>query len=243
KATNETGVQQILINSTTGNDTINYALTNPLTTSEQLKLKLGSGNDTVKLDFSKGVTAPSLGVSINGGGGDENVAVDFGAITNTNLQLSANLGDSWGQFNAAFNGPIGGTAKVGVNVQGGPGYQGVNVKINANIAALAQVAVTENLGSQEATTHLNYSGKLDGKLSVQLNGGTSWNWLESHFNLTPGSTGSLFAHEIGGPSADLLILTINNAGSRLKSLDALINGEGGLNSAESTGNVKVLNAR
>ncbi len=105
------------------------------------------------------------------------------------------------------------------------------------------MSVVADLGKQEGTAHVNYKGQLDGALSVELQGGSSWNWLESHFNLTPGSTGSLLAHELGGPSSDLLILMINNAGSHLKSLDALINGEAGLNTGEATPNVKVQNAR
>ena len=188
------------------------------------------------------MTAPKLKLNINGGGGDQNVNADFGAITNTDLELAASLGDGWDQFATTFNGNVGGHAKVNVNVQGGAGFEGVNFKMNSNIAAQAQVSVTENLGVQENTAHVNYTGQLDGKLSVNLQGGDSWNWLESHFNLTPGSTGSLVAHELGGPSTDLLILMVNDAGSHLHSLDALINGAGGFNSAESTANVKVLNA-
>ena len=238
------GVQQILINSTTANDTVDYALTNTLTTSEQLKLNLGSGNDHVNLNFSKGVSAPNLNISINGGGGgDRTVTAEFGAVTNTDLTLAAQLGSNWDHFSALFNGNITGVAKVNVNVQGGAGYDDVNVKVNGNIGAQAQVNVAAYLGVQENTAHVDYTGKLDGKLSVLLQGGASWNWLESNFNLTPGSTGSLVAHELGGPSADLLILMVNDAGSHLHSLDALINGEGGLNTAVHTPNVKVLNAR
>ena len=63
-----------------------------------------------------------------------------------------------------------------------------------------------NSAGRKRTAHVNYTGQLAGKLSVALQGGSSWNWLESHFNLTPGSTGSLLAHELGGPESDLLIL-------------------------------------
>ena len=240
--TSYTGVQQILINSKTGSDVIDYTLTNPLTTSEQLKLNLGTGNDQVKLNFTKGVTAPTLGISLNGGGGDRTVEADFGAITNTDLTLAAQLGSDWDHFTTSFKGAITGHAKVGVNVLGGTGFEDVNVNVNGNIGAQAQMSVNAKLGRQEATAHVNYTGQLAGNLSVALQGGSSWNWLESHFNLTPGSTGALLAQELGGPESDLLILEVNNVGSHLKSLNALINGEAGLNTAEHTSNVKVLNA-
>jgi hypothetical protein len=241
--TSVSGVQEIIFNSKSASDTINYALTNTLTHSEQFQLNLGSGNDQVKLDFSKGVSAPSLKVNINGGGGgDRTIETDFGAITNTDLALSAQLGSEWDHFTANFNGNLAGKAKAAVNVQGGAGFDGVNIRAVGAIGANAQMSVVEHLGQQANTSHFDYTGKLDGKLSLQVQGGDSWNWLESHFNLLPGSTGSLVAHELGGASADLLILMVNNAGSHLKSLDALINGGGGLNSAEHTSNVKVLNA-
>ncbi len=237
------GVQEIVLNSKGGSDTIDYTLTNTLTTSEQFKLNLGTGNDRVNLNFSKGVTAPSLNIDLNGGGGgDRTMSVEFGAITNTDLTLAAQLGSDWDHFSTSFNGAVSGHAKVSANVLGGAGYDDVNFNVNGNIGAQAQVNVQARLGVQENTAHVNYSGQLDGKLSVNLQGGSSWNWLESHFNLAPGSTGSLVAHELGGPSADLLILMVNDAGSHLKSLNALINGEGGLNSAGSTPNVKVYNA-
>ncbi len=243
KTTSMTGVQTVDINAPAGNDTIDYTLTNPLTKSETLNLNLGNGNDTVKMNFTKGLTAPSLKLNINGGGGDQNIETDFGAITNTDLELNASLGNGWDQFTAKFNGTIGGIAKANVNVKGGAGFDGVNVQVNGNIGALAEMTVAETLGNQEGTAHVNYSGKLAGKLTVELQGGASWNWLESHFNLKAGSTGSLVAHELGGPASDLLILTISDVGSHLKSLDALINGGAGFNSAESTPNVRVLNAR
>ena len=132
---------------------------------------------------------------------------------------------------------------MNLNVKGGAGFDGVNVKVDGNIGANAQMNVTEKLGAMEGTAHFNYTGQLAGELSVNLQGGDSWNWLESHFNLKAGSTGSLLAHELGGPSSDLLILMVNDVGSHLHSLDALINGGGGFNSAEGTANVKVQNAR
>ncbi len=172
--TSVNGVQQILINSKTGSDTIDYSLTNPLTTSEQLKLNLGTGNDHVELNFTKGVTASSLNIALNGGGGgDRTVEADFGAITNTDLTLAAQLGSDWDHFTTSFKGAISGHAKVGVNVLGGTGYEDVNVNVNGNIRAQAQMSVNAKLGKQEDTAHVSYTGQLAGNLSVELQGGSS----------------------------------------------------------------------
>ena len=237
------GVQQILINSKTGDDTINYALTGKLTESEQLTLNLGSAGDLARLDYSKGVSAPGLKVNINGDGGDQNVTALFGPVTNTNLQVDANLGDGFDHFTALFNGDVTGRADVNVRVNGGRGIEGVVVQDHGAIAATAQVNVGLNLGSNNNTSHVDYTGKLSGKLAINVQGGPQWDWLESTINLTPGSTGSLYDHELGGAGSDLLILMIHDPGSHLKSLDALINGQAGFNTAVHTPNVRVLNAR
>ena len=242
RTTTVRGVNEILINSKTADDTIDYSLTNALTHSEQINLNLGTGSDHVNLNFSKGLEAPSLRLNINGGGGDQTVSAEFGAITNTDLELNAALGNGWDHLALNFRGGLSGIAKADVKVQGGRGIEGVNVQVNGNIGASAQMNVTEDLGTQNNTSHFNYTGKLSGRLAVTMQGGSSWNWLESHFNLTPGSTGSLMAHELGGPSADLLILMVNDLGSHLRSLSAVANGGGGLNSVEATPNVRVYNA-
>ena len=240
--TSFTGVQQILINSKTANDKIDYALTGALTTSEQLRLSLGSGNDQVHLDFTKGVSAPSLKINVDGGAGNQSIGADFGAITNTQLQLAANLGNGWDHFSASFHGNLAGTAHADVNVHGGHGIEGVNVQANGNIGAAAQLSVEAYLGTSNNTAHVNYTGKLDGRLAILEQGGPSWNWLETHVNLTPGSTGSVYVRELGGPSSDLLILTINTAGSQPRSIDALLNGGTGVNTSMHTANVRAINA-
>ena len=238
------GVQQLLINSKAGNDDINYALTGKLTSSEQLSLHLGAGDDRVRLDYSKGVAAPSLHINIDGGGGDQNVTALFGAVTNTDLQVNANLGDGFDHFTALFNGDLTGRANVDVDVNGGRGIEGVTIQTHGAIAATAQMSVDVNLGTHNNTAHVDYSGKLSGRLAINMQGGPQWDWLESTINLTPGSTGSLFVHELGGGGADLLMLIINDKGSHLKSLNALIDGQGGRNTAVATPNIgiKVLNA-
>jgi hypothetical protein len=244
KTTFHSGVQELLLASKGGNDTINYDLTSPLTKSEVLKLNLGDGSDKVKLDFTKGVSAPSLKILVDGGGGNQTVETDFGSITNTNLQLTASLGSGWDHFAANFNGNLAGIADAHVSVTGGVGVEGVNVEVHGNIASTAQFNADVNLpGSAGHTVHVDYTGKLSGRLSILEQGGPGWDWLESVINLTPGSTGSLYDHELGGGGADLLMMLVHDAGSHLRSLDALINGGAGLNTGVVTPNVRVLNAR
>ena len=234
-----TGVTGIAIDSTTGNDVIDYALTGPLTRSEQLTLNLGRGNDQAKLDFTKGVSAPNLNISVNGGLANQNVTALFGSITNTDLQLAARLGNGLEHFTAQFNGPLAGNANVGVNVQGGTLSDSINVQANAAIAATARLSVQTTVAGESDTIHVGYAGKLAGGLTVQEKAGNGWDWQEADINLASGSTGSLFAHEQGGSGADLLDLTIQDVGSRLRSLSATINTGVGRHAVVSTSNVHV----
>jgi len=243
RTTSYAGVQQIVVNSKTGADRIDYALTGKLTTSELMTLNLGNGDDLVKLDYTKGVSAASLKVNVNGDNGDQNVTALYGPVTDTNVQVNANLGGGFDHFTAFVNGGLSGKAHVDFNIKGGSGIEGVNIVDRGAIGPSAKLSVEEALGSNNHSSHVDYTGKLSGQLSVNVQGGPAWDWLESTINLTPGSTGSVYDHELGGAGSDMLQLMIYNAGSRLKSLDALIDGQGGVNTAVHTSNVRVLNAR
>ncbi len=58
----------------------------------------------MKLDYTKGISGPSLKINVNGGLGNQNVTALFGSITNTNLQLAARLGNGLEHFTAQLNG-------------------------------------------------------------------------------------------------------------------------------------------
>jgi hypothetical protein len=235
------GVAAIEMDSKTGNDHLDYALTGALTKPEKLTLNLGRGADQVKLDFTKGVSAASLGISINGvGGGAQSVTALFGAIANTNLQLAAHLGDGWNHFTALLNGDLTGFAKADVNVVGGRGTDGISVEAKGGIAASARLSIEANGGAGDNTVHADYSGKLAGALAITEQGGVGWEWLESVVNLTAGSTGSVVDHLIGGTGTDMLILSLQNSGSHLKSLDATISHVSRTSGVSHTSNVRVV---
>jgi hypothetical protein len=236
-----TGVTAIEMDSKTGNDHLDYALTGALTKPEKLTLNLGKGADQVKLDFTKGVSAANLGVSINGvGGGGQEVTALFGAITNTNLQLAAHLGDGWNHFTALFNGDLNGSAKVDVNVLGGKGVDGISVEAKGGIAASARLSVEANGGAGDNTVHADYSGKLAGALAITEQGGTGWEWMQSTVNLAAGSTGSLADHLVGGTGRDMLILSVQAPNVHLRSLDATISHVSRTTSVSHTPNVRVV---
>ena len=237
-----TGVTGIEVDSKTGSDNINYALTGPMTKSESLTFNLGKGDDDVRLDFTKGISAPKLAVNVNGvGGGNQNVTALFGSINGTALQLAARLGSGLDHFTESNTGNLTGKANVNIDVTGGKGSDGVNVQINGDIAATAQLAIQAGAGANDSTLHVNYYGKLAGHLSIQENTGPGWDWMESDVTLKPGSTGWLKDHLLGGTSNDLMLLRVQAGGSALKGFDAEIASGPGSATAH-TANVKVVKA-
>jgi hypothetical protein len=234
------GVGRIVINSSSGSDRIDYALTAPLTTSEQVVVNVGSGRNQIGLDFSRGVSAPSLIVQVHGGRGDNTLWTAFGPVRNTNLVFSSFLGDGFDHGTVALLGDVTGNARVSVGLAGGAGYDGWNVQERGNIGAAAQVSLTAQGGGQSSTVHVDYAGKLDGKLTVVTRGGRSFDWLESTINLIRGSVGSLTARAIGGQGDDVLTLLVHDQGSHMRLLDALEVGGRGTNYGNHTPNVRTV---
>jgi hypothetical protein len=238
------GVQSIQVHDGNGHDSIDYALTGQLKTSEQIALHLGGGTDQVKLNFGAGVSAPVLGVQLDGGKGSDLVDAVFGAVANTQLTFNANLGTAaWpgsDQFTAHFNGDLTGKANVHLNVQDGNGYDGLAVKINGNIGAAAQMDVELHGGSLPDTIHADYQGQLNGQLTIRADGGPGGDWIASDVNIAAGSKGRLTDHLTGGPGDDLLLLQVHDHSHHLQTLDALVAGGGGSDQGVITPNVKAV---
>jgi len=246
RTTTHRGVKNVEIESTAADDKISYTLTNTLKQSETLTLQLGNGDNQVRLDFSKGISLPApkahalpqaVGVTLNGGRGNNQVSAVFGAINNADLGLTASLGNGWDQFQAQFTGSLSGS-NVNVAVNGGNGVNGVNIAADGAIAANANLSIKVADGPNDDTSSVNYTGKLSGHLSIQENAGAGWDWLETDVNLATGSNGWLAAHEVGGSGADLLIL-MARTGNSLKGLSGSISHVNGSSAVDHTSNVSV----
>lgn len=236
----KSGVQKIAIQSAAGNDNVNYTLLNRLTASEQISLNLGTGNDTVSLNFAKGVSASSLSINVAGAQGTDHVNAVFGAIQNTHLNFATQLGTGASQYSAALNGDLTGTAAVNLSVKANGPYDGMNVQVHGNIASTAALSITEQGGPGKDTFHADYWGQVNGHLTINLVGGSQFDWMESTVNLSANSSGYVYDKLLGSPQGDLLILRLNDAGTHLKSRTAIIDGAGGYDIAMHTPNVQLL---
>jgi hypothetical protein len=234
-------VSEVLISTGNGNDKVDYALTNKLTRAETVAVTLGNGTDNVSLNFAKGAGAVGLNVMVHGGAGNDVSNVVFGELDGTQLKVTGSPGTGLAdQMTVKFQGPLTGAAHASVAMQAGSGYHGMNVLANGQIGALASLNVNILGGPQGDTSHVDYTGKLLGHLTVNANGGAGADWLESTVNVAAGSTGSLVDHLLGGAGDDLLILRLQGAYSHLKLHDAVANGGLGQNVGLVSGPVKVV---
>jgi hypothetical protein len=235
------GVQKIQVQSQGGSDRIDYALTATLTTSEQLVFNLGKESNQLSLNFAKGIAAPRLNVQVNDGSGDDPVTAVFGAIRGTQLNFQTWLGKGFNHFQAQMNGDLTNSARVSLNVQGGQSFDGIAITSHANVAAGSGLSLQTNGGGGKDTVHLNYTGRIDGTLLVNANGGIGDAWLESNVWVAPGSRGNLTAKVYGGSGHDLLVLKVHDQGTHLRSLKTLIDGgNSGDSQAIRTANVAVV---
>jgi hypothetical protein len=234
-------VSEIQIITGNGNDKVDYALTGKLTRSEGIAVTMGNGTDTASLNFAKGAGAVGLNVQVKGGTGNEVVNAVFGELAGTQLKFTGSPGTGLSDLmKVQFQGALTGAAHANVAMQAGSGYHGMDVLANAEIGALASLNVNILGGPQGDTSHVDYTGKLLGHLTVNANGGAGADFLESTVNLAAGSTGSLVDHLYGGAGDDLLIMHIQGAYSHLRQRDAVANGGGGQNVGLISGPVKVI---
>jgi hypothetical protein len=236
-------VQGIVVDSGGGNDSVIYDLTGKMTTSRSIMINLGAGQDQASLDFSQGVSAANLTVQVTGGKGADHLKAVFGAIHNTHVDFRSMLGVGNDQFNASFNGAITGTAKVDVLGQDGPGFDGLDIGFRSDIGAAAQVAVNVLDGVNSSTAHVDYQGRLDGRLSIHEQAGPGGDLLASDVTLDAGSKGSLSDTLHGARGDDLFVLRLHDHSGKMKSVVASITGGGGDDIAVRAGNVKVTGAK
>jgi hypothetical protein len=179
------GIRSIRINAGSGNDTIGYALTGPLSQPESLTLNLGKGSSQVDLDYSAGLDTAALAVHIAGKSGGSQLTTQFGALTNSRLNLHESLGLAGGTSHVNFGGPVSSSLIV-VTVTGGPASDQVFAQVgdvtNSNIQFF------DHLGGGANTFDLQAAGNL---LNAVV-----------HFDISAGSGGNTITFNAQGVNLD-----------------------------------------
>jgi hypothetical protein len=181
-----TGITSIQINAGNGNDTINYALTGALSQPESLTLSLGKGRSQANLDFSAGLTNSALAVHIAGRAGASQLTTQFGALSNSRLNLGEFLGLAGGTSHVNFGGPVSGSLVV-VSVSGGP----------ANDQVFAQVGDVSNSNIQ----FFGHLGK--GANTFDLEAAGNLQNAVVHYDISAGSGGNTFTFNAQGVNLDM----------------------------------------
>jgi hypothetical protein len=231
------GVNLIQVNSGDGDDRIDYALTGALTKPEQIVVNLGQGDNHTSLNFLRGIARTNLAVSVRTGNGDNVVDALFGAIAGSRVSLSTYLGARFNQFNARVYGDVTGYSTLAVYGNAGSGYSGLNFSETGAIAAGSSVAVFFQGGTRPDTFHQNYAGRLDGRLTLTVNGGPAADWIASEVTINAGSTGTLNAQFLGNGGNDVFVVRVRDYSGRLRARTVRVDGGAGLNQAVVTPNV------
>jgi hypothetical protein len=179
------GITSIQINAGNGNDTIGYALTGALSQPESLMLSLGKGRSQANLDYSAGLTSSALAVDIAGRAGGSQLTTQFGALTNSRLNLREFLGLGGGTSHVNFGGPVSGSLVV-VNVSGGPANDQVFARLGD--VSSSNIQFFGHLGKGANAFDLEAAGNL---LNAVV-----------HFDIDAGSGGNTIAFNAQGVNLD-----------------------------------------
>jgi hypothetical protein len=86
-----TGITRVIVNSTGGDETLDYTLTGALTQSERIQATLTKGGNIVDVEATDGLSSSSLFLDVSASGGANNVTENFGALTSSKLFDTTNV--------------------------------------------------------------------------------------------------------------------------------------------------------
>lgn len=206
-------INNIIVNTKGGNDTVNYTLSGQLQRSENLSLNLGDGNDTANLNFSAGQANANLRVNVLGGAGDDRVTATFGRFDHSNLSFRSDLGSGNDACDVTMSGALVNRSHVNFNVAGGLGNDTIAFHANASpvdVEALSSLYFRIWGGRGQDNVSLDYQGRVNGKLNMLIDGQQDVDTLTANVTLNSGSTGQCDTGIRGGLGVDQLALHLND---------------------------------
>ena len=207
-----TGIHSVVINTTGGDDTVDYtfgavsaakpAIKPPASSSsnfnESICMNLGKGGNTVDFTDAAGLTDINLSLSINASGGSNTITETFGALSSSKLFNWVTAG---GSSTNTPNNTVTTTLTGGLTSSqaffaelGGSGDDSLNLSVTGEIDA--ESLLTAELGGGFKggdTIDFIYSGILDGKLYAGTTGTGGDESLSQNITVADGSTGSLYS--------------------------------------------------
>jgi hypothetical protein len=235
-----TAINHIVVHSGSGDDTLTYTLTNPLTTSENIQINMGSGTDTAKLDFSPGVMNTHLKVDFTGGKGADTLTTMFGPIMNSKVNFRSNLGKGADTFDGTLMGNIIGDSAVKFLVEGGKGDDTLGFHADTtNIDPGSTLGVNLRGGKGDDTINVDYAGQVNGRFNLDARGGQGNDTVTANVTLNAGSAGEFRGDVRGGPGTDTLTFNVIDNSGGMADVDARLFGHAG-DTITNTSNVMVI---
>lgn len=204
---------------------------------------VGRGNDSITLDFASGLIGPRLKVDLEAGDGNDVVTTNFGSVANTDVFADLHLGKGNDTWNTTLNGAITGSSRVRFQAEDDKGDESITFNATgADIASTARLSLDWNGGRGKQTTTVNFAGKVEGKLDVDVRAHRGVDVLAANLNLASGSTGKVRARLDGGNDNDNVTLNVNLATpTDTVAVHASLDGGKGFDTCVATTNVVVKN--
>lgn len=230
-------IRRIKVDLKGGNDSVWYGIPSdglfagPKTAS----FNLGSGNDRCTFEFRGATSAPisnQLQLVVDAGIGNDTLVGNFSNVSSHPLTVTALMGagddasslNLWGDVSHA-NSKITWGGSVNFNVYGEAGNdtlttwntydarEVVDRRYNSiDVSYLSTLSIHMDGGANDDVITALYSGDLDGRLNLYLNGSSGNDRVDATVNLQPGSSDSslpfrhalVYARVIGGDNDDTL---------------------------------------
>jgi hypothetical protein len=241
---NGTGITNIEVKATGGDETVDYSLTPtapatsaPLTEAESLNLNFGKGSgNTASLDFSQGITGGKLRLDVAGTGGENKVTETFGVISSSDVSNHTQLGGGMNAVTETFGAIT--SSDVSNHVSAGGGMNTVSESFGAisssNIANHTKLgggmnSVSETFGAISSSNVANRTSARGGMNSVNESFGSLSSAKVLNSTLVGGGQNTLAA-SIGSTAtpanlaaSDLVFNVLGTGGENTLSLTANAN--------------------
>ncbi|HXG12181.1 MAG TPA: hypothetical protein VNK04_20675 [Gemmataceae bacterium] len=256
---NTDDISKIIVDLKGGDDQFTYELGggSDFEVAKVIQLKLGKGNDSARFNFlddgngGYSMVKADLSIDVKADKGDDQVEVKLGAVDSVNVLVKAQMGKGNDRFLGYLLGDLLGTAHVSVDARGEDGNDTMSVSADFDVAnnqssldidAGASLDVVVDGGKGNDDLAFNYLGVLDGQLRLNLNGGKGNDEVFAQIHALADSDGSVDAKVFGDKGNDQLTLKVlEDPGSDLDILNALLDGGKGHDTCVTTPNVTEVN--
>ena len=182
-----TGINRVIINSTGGDETLDYTLTGALAQAERIQASLAKGSNKVDIEATSGISSGSLFLDVNASGGTNTVTENFGDLTSAKLFDVTNVGGGGNtvteDLTDADEGTVLSSSKVLLSINGSGGDNTLDSTVTGSLSTATDSTTGSTLlfdiqgSGGENTIDATVNGDIDagsivgGSVGANANGG------------------------------------------------------------------------